>query len=320
MTIRWGFLGASWIASTALAPAVRNASNSFLQGVASRDPKRSKALEPLTVHNSYDELLADPQVDAVYISLANHLHSEWSIKALNAGKHVLCEKPFASNAAEVRLMIDAAAANDRLLVEAMWTRWHPRFVRMVDLVKGGTIGEPRAVDSVFTFPGSLDGNYRLAPEMGGGSLLDVGPYQVHTWMALTGGKADLNISAINQNIGVTGVDLTSQVSGILNSEIEIKALTSFEQAEVQRLLITGTLANIECVGNAAFTSWNSSSTLRIGDGQEEFGPVDPFQLMIENFGARINGEERWLPSLHESIRVMELLDQIRAWSIPGFQP
>lgn len=317
MTTRWGFLGASWIASTALAPAVRDASNAVLQAVASRDPKRSMALEPITVHDSYDELLADPQVDAVYISLANHLHSEWSIKALNAGKHVLCEKPFASNSAEARLMADAALANNRLLVEAIWSRWHPRFARMIDLIHGGTIGELLAIDSAFTFMGSLAGNYRLAPEMGGGSLLDVGPYQVHTWVALAGANADLTISTVDRNIGPTGVDLTTLVSGFLTNEVEIKAMTSFERAEEQRLLISGALAKIEFVGNEAFTSWNSASTLRIDDIQEEFAPVDPFRLMIEGVGGRINGAESWLPSLSESIRVMELLDQVRLWTILG---
>jgi xylose dehydrogenase (NAD/NADP) len=317
MTTRWGFLGASWIASTALAPAVHGASNAILQAVASRDPKRAIALEPITVHNSYNELLADPQVDAVYISLANHLHSEWSIKALNAGKHVLCEKPFATNSAEARLMADAALANDRLLVEAIWTRWHPRFARMVDLIQSGTIGELGAIDSAFTFPGSLDGNYRLAPEMGGGSLLDVGPYQVHSWVALAGLNADLKISAIERNIGSTGVDLTTKVSGFLNNAVAINAITSFERAEEQRLLITGSLAKIEVIGNEAFTSWNSTSALRIGDSQQEFAPIDPFRVMIEGMGARINDEESWLPSLGDSIRVMELLDQVRLWTILG---
>jgi xylose dehydrogenase (NAD/NADP) len=317
MTTRWGFLGASWIASTALAPAVHGASNAILQAVASRDPRRAIALKPKTVHNSYVELLADPQVDAVYISLANHLHSEWSIKALNAGKHVLCEKPFATNSAEARLMADAALANDRFLVEAIWTRWHPRFARMVDLIQSGTIGELGAIDSAFTFPGSLDGNYRLAPEMGGGSLLDVGPYQVHSWVALAGLNADLKISAIERNIGSTGVDLTTKVSGFLNNAVAINAITSFERAEEQRLLITGSLAKIEVIGNEAFTSWNSTSALRIGDSQQEFAPIDPFRVMIEGMGARINDEESWLPSLGDSIRVMELLDQVRLWTILG---
>ena len=317
MTIRWGFLGASWIASTALAPAVHAASNARLQAVASRDPMRSMALEPITMHNSYDELLADPQVDAVYISLANHLHCEWSIKALKAGKHVLCEKPFATNSAQARLMADAALANDRLLVEAIWTRWHPRFARMVDLIHGGTIGELRAIDSAFTFPGSLEGNYRLAPEMGGGSLLDVGPYQVHTWIALAGANADLAISAVDRNIGSTGVDLTTQITGHFTKDVEVKAVTSFERSEEQNLLITCTEAKIEFAGNEAFTSWNSTSTLRIGNDQEEFAAIDPFRVMIENIGSRINGEESWLPSLSESIRVMELLDQIRLWTMLG---
>ena len=317
MTIRWGFLGASWIASTALAPAVHAASNARLQAVASRDPMRSMALEPITVHNSYDELLADPQVDAVYISLANHLHSEWSIKALAAGKHVLCEKPFATNSTEAELMADAALANDRLLVEAIWTRWHPRFARMVDLIHGGTIGELLAIDSAFTFVGSLDGNYRLAPEMGGGSLLDVGPYQVHSWVALAGANADLTISTVDRKIGLTGIDLTTQVSGHLSKSVEVNAVTSFERAEEQRLLISGSLAKIEFLGNEAFTSWNSASTLRIGNAQEEFAPIDPFRVMIENMGSRINGAESWLPSLGESIRVMELLDRLRLWTILG---
>jgi xylose dehydrogenase (NAD/NADP) len=296
---------------------VHGASNAILQAVASRDPRRAIALKPKTVHNSYVELLADPQVDAVYISLPNHLHSEWSIKALNAGKHVLCEKPFATNSAEARLMADAALANDRFLVEAIWTRWHPRFARMVDLIQSGTIGELGAIDSAFTFPGSLDGNYRLAPEMGGGSLLDVGPYQVHSWVALAGLNADLKISAIDRNIGSTGVDLTTKVSGFLNNAVAINAITSFERAEEQRLLITGSLAKIEVIGNEAFTSWNSTSALRIGDSQEEFAPIDPFRVMIEGMGARINDEESWLPSLGESIRVMELLDQVRLWTILG---
>jgi xylose dehydrogenase (NAD/NADP) len=310
MRTRWGFLGAGWIASTALAPAVHAASNAILQAVASGDRKRSMSLEPITVHNSYDELLADPQVDAIYISLANQMHCEWSIKALNAGKHVLCEKPLAINSTEAKLMADAALANDRLLVEAVWTRWHPRFARMNDLVRGGTIGELRAIDSAFTFMGSLAGNYRLAPEMGGGSLLDVGPYQFHTWVALAGADAELNISSLIRNLGLTGVDLTTQIMGVLNNDVEIEVITSFERAEEQRLLITGTLAQMECVGNDAFTSWKSASTLRIDEIQEEFAPIDPYQVMIENFGARINGEQSWVPSLSESIRVMQILDQV----------
>jgi len=311
MNVRWGFLGAGWIATTALAPAVHDAFNARLQGVASRDQARSSALAPIKVHNSYDELLADPQIDAVYISLANHQHCEWSIKALNSGKHVLCEKPLAMNSTEARLMVGSAVANDRLLVEAVWTRWHPRFVRMVDLVESGAIGQLLAIDSAFTFPADLAGNYRLAPEMGGGSLLDVGPYQLHTWVALAGVDADLEISSINQNIGTTDLDLTTQISGVLNRDIAVEALTSFEREEEQQLLVKGSLTTVEFVGNEAFTSWKAATTLRINDIQEEFAPVNAYQVMVEHMSARIKGEKSWLLPISDSIRVMEMLDQVR---------
>lgn len=321
MSIRWGFLGASWVAKTALVPAVKNATNATLQAVASRDPKRSAAFEPIKVHNSYDDLLADQNVDAVYISLANHLHCEWAIKALNAGKHVLCEKPLATSSAEAHSMAAAATANDRMLVEAVWTRWHPRFSRLVEIVHAGELGELRSIDSVFTFPAefvtnSQIENYRTSPEFGGGSLLDVGPYQVHTWVALQGIECELKILELDRNIGPTGVDMTTHVTAQMSNananRIEVRALASFERPEQQRLVVTGSLNQLECVGNEAFTSWNSASALSIGQRQEDFAPIDPFQVMIQDFGSRIAGVAGWLPNLGESIRVMEILDQIRA--------
>jgi D-xylose 1-dehydrogenase (NADP+, D-xylono-1,5-lactone-forming) len=310
MSIRWGFLGAGWIATTALAPAVHHAKNSTLQAVASRDPSRSHALEPVTVHSSYADLLDDPSVDAIYISLANHQHCEWSIKALEAGKHVLCEKPLALNAEEVRKMAAAAQANERLLVEAVWARWHPRFARMVELIKSGDLGKLKSIDSAFTFSSTFDGNYRLDPAMGGGSLLDVGLYQVHAWAAFTEEMAVFSIINIRRNVGSSGVDLTTEFSGVIDGSIEVSAVASFEREEEQRLLVTGESLSIESLGNQAFTSWNSESTLRVGNTEEKFAPVDPYDVMVEQFGARILGETSWLPSLDESLRVMEILDQV----------
>ena len=315
MSIRWGFLGASWVAKTALVPAVKNATNATLQAVASRDPKRSAAFEPIKVHNSYDDLLADQNVDAVYISLANHLHCEWAIKALNAGKHVLCEKPLATTSVEAQLMAAAATANDRLLIEAVWTRWHPRFSRLVEIVHAGELGELRSIDSVFQLPGDFVDNYRTTPEFGGGSLLDVGPYQVHTWVALQGIECELKVLELDRNIGPTGIDMTTQVTAQMSSananRIEVRALASFERPEQQRLVVTGSLNQLECIGNEAFTSWNKASSISIGERQEDFAPIDPFQVMIQDFGSRITGDAGWLPTLGESIRVMEILDQIR---------
>lgn len=314
MTINWGFLGASWVASTALVPAVATANNATLYAVASRDPERSQKLNPKRVHATYDDLISDPEVDAVYISLANHLHLEWATKALNAGKHVLCEKPLATSHAEAKLMADAAIANDKLLVEAIWTRWHPRFERVVELVKSGDVGNLQNIDSAFTFTTTFTENYRLVPEMGGGSLLDVGPYQAHVWAALTSKDASLTINSATANLGPTGIDLTTQATATLGNSTSVSALTSFEQDEKQSLVITGETGQIEFPQDQAFTSWKEASSIQIGDHIENFAPVDPFTLMIEAVGRRINGEPGWLPSLRESLWVMDALDKIKAFS------
>jgi xylose dehydrogenase (NAD/NADP) len=308
--IRWGFLGASWVASTAVAGAVHSAPNASLFAVASRDPERSRLLSPEKVHLTYEDLLADPNVDAVYISLANHLHFEWTVKALNAGKHVLCEKPFAISFLEAQAMAQAAKENERLLIEAIWTRWHPRFQRAVELVKGGDIGELTSVDCAFTFTNSFKGNYRLQPSMGGGSLLDVGPYQIHAWSALITDLIDVQIDALERNIGPTGIDLTTSVEAT-HRGIRLSAHTSFEKKEEQCLLLSGENGTIEFSQGEAFTSWKEPSTLKIGNVEESFLPVDPFALMIENFGERIYGENAWLSPLAESLRVMGILDQIK---------
>jgi D-xylose 1-dehydrogenase (NADP+, D-xylono-1,5-lactone-forming) len=314
MTIKWGFLGASWVASTALVPAVADAKNASLYAVASRDPERSQKLNPTKVHASYEDLISDPDVDAVYISLANHLHLEWATKALNAGKHVLCEKPLAISYAEAKLMADAAVANDKLLVEAIWTRWHPRFERVVELVRNGDIGELQNIDSAFTFTTTFTENYRLVPEMGGGSLLDVGPYQAHVWSALAPKNSELRIDSASANIGSTGIDLTTKVNATLSDSISISAMTSFEQEENQSLVISGSGGKIEFPQGQAFTSWKEASSIQIGDHVENFAPVDPFTLMIEAVGNRIQGEPVWLPSLRESLWVMDALDKIKAFS------
>ena len=308
---RWGLIGAGWIATTAIAPAMHAAENTVIQAVASRDPERSKALNPITVHETYGALLNDPLVDAVYISLPNHLHCEWTVKALKAGKHVLCEKPFAMNTAEVELMIQTAQECGRLLVEAVWSRWHPRMIRMVELVKSGSIGEITSIDASFTFPATIEGNYRQTPEMGGGALFDIGVYPLHAIAALVGDNAQINIEKCEVNAGSTGIDLTTKWQMRINDSITAKGLASFEMPEKQSLIVTGENKTITFVGDQAFTSWNSSSTLQIGDLHEEFEAVDPYMLMIENFGKKIQGQGSWVLPLETSLWVQKTVDQLR---------
>lgn len=312
MSIRWGFIGASWVAATAMAPAVNSVKAASLYAVASRDAARAAALNPVKVHTSYADLLADENVDAVYISLANHMHLNWTIAALEAGKHVLCEKPIALNQTELKQMAAAATAADKLLVEAIWTRWHPRFARMVEIAARGDVGEITQIDSAFTFPADFKAsNYRLTPEFGGGALLDLGPYQFHTWSALTQNAA-LSVVSVDQNIGQTGIDLTTTVQAELGGKIKTTSISSFEQPEQQQLVITGTAGTIEFPTGEAFTNWNEPSSIRIGEITETFAPVDPFALMIDALGLRILGESAWLPELADSLFVAAAMDQISA--------
>lgn len=227
MTVNWGFLGAGFVASRGLAPAVHAANRAHLYAVASRDEQRSATLEPERVHATYDDLLADDRVDAVYISLSNSQHLEWVTKSLEAGKHVLCEKPLGLNAVETEAMFECAARNDRLLVEAVWGRWHPRYVRMVEVARSGALGDIQHIKTAFTFTSEMTDNYRLNPAMGGGALLDVGCYQAHAWVALTNGTAEVEIDHLARVVGATGIDLTTDVTVRINDSITAHAVSSF---------------------------------------------------------------------------------------------
>jgi predicted dehydrogenase len=309
---RWGLIGAGWIATKAIAPAMHAASNTIVQAVASRDPQRAEALNPHTVYESYEALINDPLVDAVYISLPNNLHCEWTIKALAAGKHVLCEKPFAMNLTQAQEMVNTAKNSDRLLVEAVWSLWHPRMVRLVDYVQSGNIGQIISIDSSFTFQAELAGNYRLSPAMGGGALLDVGVYQLHAMAALTGVKSDLTIQSHDAKVGESGIDLTTKWQLRIGQSAVASGLASFEMQEDQSLGVQGSKESVELLGNQTFSSWHAPSSLRLGDRIEEFEAVDPYRLMIENFGKKINGEESWVLPVENSLWVSKIIEELQA--------
>ena len=312
MTVHWGFLGAGFVASRGLAPAVHASRGAHLYAVASRDEQRSATLEPERVHATYDDLLADERVDAVYISLSNSQHIEWVTKSLEAGKHVLCEKPLGLNAVESAAMFDAAARNGRLLIEAVWGRWHPRFARMVQLVTTGAIGDIEHIETAFTFTSEMTDNYRLSPSMGGGALLDVGCYQAHAWVALTNGASDFSITELARTVGPTGIDLTTDVNVRMNNNITAHAVSSFALPSNQQFIVRGTQGQISTVAGESFTTWNEASSLLINDVLEEFPVANAFVEMVENVSRVIEGETGWFVSGADSIRVAQILDTIAA--------
>ena len=310
MAVNWGFLGAGYVASRGLAPAVHASRGAHLYAVASRDEQRSATLEPECVHATYDSLLADERVDAVYISLSNSQHREWVTKSLEAGKHVLCEKPLGLNAQETEEMFATASRSGRRLVEAVWGRWHPRFTRMIDVVASGAIGSIEHIETAFTFTSEMTDNYRLDPLMGGGALLDVGCYQAHAWVALANGAIGLEIENLSRVMGPTGVDLTTDVSVRINGTVTAHAVSSFTLPSQQQFIVQGSSGTMRTVVGESFTTWNEASSLQINDAVEDFPITNAFVEMVENVSRVIEGEEGWIVPSADSIRVAHILDSI----------
>jgi predicted dehydrogenase len=181
--LRFGILGAARIAPMALIQPARRIAEAQVAAIAARDPARARAFAQKhaipRVHESYDALLADPELDAIYNPLPNSLHAEWTIRALRAGKDVLCEKPIASNAGEAQQMADAARETGRVLVEAFHWRYHPLAARVKQILASGAIGAPRHYEAALAFPiGLMRNDIRWKWELAGGALMDAGCYPV----------------------------------------------------------------------------------------------------------------------------------------------
>ena len=311
MSVNWGFIGAGVVASKALAPAVRSASNANLYAVASRDISKASNLSPERVYDNYDELINDPKVDAIYISLPNNFHAPIASRALNSGKAVLCEKPLTMNYQESLELVEAAALSKSLLVEAIWYRWHPRQIKACQQIAAGVIGEIREIDAAFTYLNSNKGNYRFDPALGGGALLDLGPYPLHLIPSLFGGEARVELLTVNQEFGPSGVDLVTKVEALINGSIKFNFNLSFVGQLSQEISISGSNGEIKFLEGAAFTNWNEPSTLLVNDEIYSFESVDAYQLMVEAVSDVILGKPAWIPPHSESLFVMDLIDQIK---------
>ncbi len=179
--VAWGVLSTARIGLLKVIPAMQRGKYSKIVGIASRDmPRAEKAAGELRIdkaYGSYEDLLSDPEIQAVYIPLPNHLHVEWSIRALEAGKHVLCEKPLARDASEARRLVEAAAQHPHLKVmEAFMYRFHPQWLETKKLVVEGRIGWLRTIQSFFSYYNTDPANVRNQPDIGGGGMLDIGCY------------------------------------------------------------------------------------------------------------------------------------------------
>ena len=202
--VKWGVMGNATIARVCVIPAIQKSCNSTVHALATRSPALAEEVAADNrieqIYDSYDALLIDPQIEVIYIPLPNHLHHPWAIKALNAGKHVLCEKPLACSAKQAKEMVSAAEQAGRLLMEAFMYRFHPRSRRIKQMVAEGRIGTPCLVRSAFCYRMSEKDwtdrdNARLKPETGGGALLDVGMLQCQRGALVFGGRTDPSTSS-----------------------------------------------------------------------------------------------------------------------------
>ncbi|HEY6566608.1 MAG TPA: Gfo/Idh/MocA family oxidoreductase [Actinomycetota bacterium] len=212
--LRWGVLSPAAIGRWKVIPAIQRAERCDVVAIASRDAGRAQAVAaeigiPRS-YGSYEALLADPEVDAVYVPLPNHLHAEWTIAAAGAGKHVLCEKPLALSTNEARRMIDACADAGVVLMEAFMYRLHPSWVAVRDLVEQGRIGELRAVQSWFSYFNDDLSNIRNILDVGGGALYDIGCYNVNVSRMLFGDEPT-NVQASVIRDPVMGIDVSASV-------------------------------------------------------------------------------------------------------------
>jgi xylose dehydrogenase (NAD/NADP) len=311
--VRWGFIGAGWIAARALAPAVHAAEGATLVAAAARDADRAARMGPSgSAYDSYAAIVDDPEVEVVYIALSNEAHLEWTIAALAAGKHVLCEKPLALDAGQVTEMTQAADAAGRMLVEATFSRWHPRTRRAAAILSAGGLGAVQRLDAGFTFGSVPAGNYRLDPARGGGALYDVGPYAVG---AVLWAVPDAPVTVLDVDVARDsgGVDLTT--TAVLRvGAAEAVVRTSIAGDYGEWLHVLGDQATL-VLDQPAYTSWLAPSTLRVlgdEDSVHHFAPVDPYQLMVEHVSRAVRGDgTAWVLPLGESLRVARALDAIR---------
>ncbi len=264
---------------------------------------------------SYEDVVTASDVDAVYIALPNDLHEYWSIAALEAGKHVLCEKPLAIGAESAIRMAACATRNDRLLMEAAMTRFHPRTLALLEMVRTGGIGAVRLIHAAFTFPMRVADNYRARPEHGGGALLDIGLYAAAIVRWLAGEEPDL--VRAEQRRWATGVDGTVVALLGFKSGVLATIHASFDGAEHQHLEIVGTEATLRVP--RAFTAWRDESATIIR-GTETLGTwrADPYEHMIRAFADAAAGDTPPLLPVEDSVRTAHVLDWIRA-AAEGYQ-
>ena len=294
--VRWGILGAANFAREQMAPAIHAAKGADLVALATSSPEKALGFQAfcpsLKIHPTYEALLADPSIDAVYIPLPNHLHVEWTLKALAAGKHVLTEKPIAMQASEIDQIIAARDASGLLAAEAYMIVHHPQWQLAKKWLEAGEIGTLRHVDAAFTYCLTDMENIRNRPEAGGGSLRDIGVYTFGSARFVTGSEpVDIAARLILEN----GVDTFAQVSGIMDGphgRFTYESITSMRLYNRQVVTFQGDRGMIRLDGGPFNANYNDIAEIELHQNgnrviTERFPTSNHYVLQVEAFGRSV---------------------------------
>ncbi|WP_055106197.1 Gfo/Idh/MocA family protein [Paenibacillus ihumii] len=315
--LRFGILGCAGIAINEVMPAIQKSEYGLLAAVASRSLEKSRAVAEqfgiATAYGSYEELIDDAAIDAVYIPLPNHLHKEWAIRAMEAGKHVLCEKPMALNSAEAEEMAAAAKRTGVVLAEAFMYRHHPRWHRIKEIIESGELGQLRVIRGAFTFNNAEDlDNIRVQPEWGGGSLYDVGCYPISAARFILGQEPEAITVHAQFSQKHHGVDMMA--AGVM--EFADGLALTFDcgmWAEPRQLLeIVGSEGRIDIPH--AFTvgdDEDASYTVTIRgesrvEGRED--KADPYVMEVDDLAKAVFGMQPQRFSPEDAIQGMRILE------------
>ncbi len=318
-SIRWGILSTANIGRAKVIPAIQNARNGQVVAVASRSLTKAqtfaRALNIPTAYGSYEELIAAPDIDAIYNPLPNSEHAAWSIRCAEAGKPVLCEKPLARDAAEAQSIVDAFAARGILFAEAFMYRFHPQTRKVLALLAEGAVGAVQVIQAAFTFVISDENNIRLSKALAGGALMDVGCYCINVMRLITGEEPDRAQAAARFG-AASRVD--EQLAGVL--EFPSGVLGHFDCGlrtyRTHGYEIRGTAGRIRV--DVGFTMpANAKTTINYWGADQrhrkiKVGRADHYRLMVEDFAAALleGRPPRFLPQ--DAVQNMQVIDQLLA--------
>lgn len=318
--IRWGVLGVAGIASRKVIPAMQRGTHTVVSAIASRDRSRAQeaaqALGIEKAYASYEDLLADPEIDAVYNPLPNHLHVPWTKKAAEAGKHVLCEKPIALSAAEARELVEVRDRTGVKVQEAFMVRTHPQWLKARALVRDGRIGDLRAMLGAFSYFNADPLNIRNVPQMGGGALMDIGCYLINTSRFILG-REPVRVAGASDHDPAFGTDrLTSMLLDY--GGVHLAGTCGTQMVPFQRMQIFGTTGSIEIripfnapADRPCEIVVDTGKDL-FGGGQErfEFPVCDQYTIQGDLFSQAILAGTDVPEPLEDSVRNMECIEAV----------